>query len=350
MTPGARAERQGAWWSQGPGCDMNRRIVVLYLGLAAANLAAWTWAVVAFSDRPALLAAAAAVYALGLRHALDADHIAAIDNVTRRLVAQGGRPLGVGLYFALGHSTIVAVAAVLLATSVGALDHIGGVQSWGSPLGTIISATFLLSVAAVNARSLRPLVGALRRTQEDDGKPATDRLHHMHGGVLQRLLAPMLRLVSSSWHMFPLGFLFGIGFDTATEIAMFGVAGGAASQGASLATVLVFPALFASAMALVDTTDGVMMLKAYGWALVDPRRKLKYNLVVTALSVCVAVLVAGIQLMELARSRMLADNPIGTAIDAVADRMNLLGAAIAALFVVCWAVSRAMRPKPTRRV
>ncbi len=266
------------------------RLVVLFGLLAAANLAAWGAALIVFHDQPLLLGTALLAWSFGLRHAVDADHIAAIDNVTRKLRQDGRRPLTVGLFFALGHSTVVMLAATavamtasLLATKFEAFRSIGGL------IGTLISAFFLFAIAAVNLVTFRQTWRAWRHGGDPDVG--------FDGGLLARLCRPLFGLIRRPWHMFPLGFLFGLGFDTATEVSLLGLSATSAAGGLSLWAILVFPTLFAAGMALVDTADGVLMLGAYDWAFVKPRRKLAYNLVLTGMSVAVAVLVGGLELL-----------------------------------------------------
>ncbi|MBW7971459.1 HoxN/HupN/NixA family nickel/cobalt transporter [Bradyrhizobium sp. BR 10289] len=235
------------------------------------------------------MATALIAWVFGLRHAVDADHIAAIDNVVRKLMHAGEIPRSAGLAFALGHSTVVAIATMLLV--LGAVD-LGGdslIRSVGSLIGTSVSAIFLLVIAALNLAIFVGLWRRLRAVRKHDAHDveALDRL--LAGrGFLARLLAPLFRMVRRSWHMYPLGFLFGLGFDIATEIGLLSLSATEAARGASPSGVLVFPALFAAGMALVDTADSALMVSAYRWAFVDPLRKLWYNITITGLSVVVA--------------------------------------------------------------
>jgi high-affinity nickel-transport protein len=280
-----------------PGCNcyapfvnMRTRLIVLFGLLGAANLAAWGAALMVFRDQPLLLGTALLAWSFGLRHAVDADHIAAIDNVTRKLRQDGRRPLTVGLFFALGHSTVVMLAAGAVAATASLLStRFEAFRSIGGLVGTLVSALFLFAIAGVNLVTFRQTWRAWRHRSEAD--PAFD------GGLLARLCRPLFRLIDRPWHMFPLGFLFGLGFDTATEVSLLGLSATSAAGGMSLWAILVFPTLFAAGMALVDTADGVLMLGAYDWAFVQPRRKLAYNLVLTGGSVAVALLVGGLELL-----------------------------------------------------
>jgi high-affinity nickel-transport protein len=269
------------------------RISVLYAFLVIANLAAWGWAIIAFHGYPLLLGTALLAYTFGLRHAVDADHIAAIDNVTRKLMQQGQRPVGVGFYFSLGHSTIVVGLSVAIAfTSVSLKNHFDGLENVGGLIGTSVSAFFLLAIAAAN---LLVLVSVYRtfRVVKNGGRYVEEDLDLLLSkrGFFGRIFRRLFRLIGKSWHMYLLGFLFGLGFDTATEVGLLGISATEASKGLPLWSILVFPALFTTGMALVDSTDSILMLGAYGWAFVKPIRKLYYNMTITFVSVLIAVLV-----------------------------------------------------------
>lgn len=315
-----------------------KRLVVLYGFLIAANMAAWIWALVVFRDKPVLLGTALLAYGFGLRHAVDADHIAAIDNVTRKLVQEGKRPLTVGFFFAIGHSTVVALAS--LGVAVGATLLTGRFEAFhqvGGLISTLVSALFLFTLAAINIVILRSVWRTYRHVRAG-GSYVEEDFDLLLGsrGLLARLFRPMFKLIRKSWHMLPLGFLFGLGFDTATEVALLGISATQAAQGVSIWSILVFPALFAAGMSLVDTTDGVLMLGAYDWAFVKPIRKLFYNLVITFVSVVVAVLVGGIELLGLLGDRFGLSGGFWEAIAALNDNFNNLGFVIVALFIVAW--------------
>ena len=301
---------------------MRLRIFTLFGLLIAANLAAWGWALLAFGGQPLLLAPAALAWGLGLRHAVDADHIAAIDNVTRKLVADGRRPLTTGLFFALGHSTVVmlAVAGVIAVGSFGEL---------GSFLGTLVSGLFLLAIAVVNLVILRQTWRVFRQPRLDAEIPPADT-------ALVRFCRPLFALIRRPWHMAPLGFLFGLGFDTATEVSLLGLSASQAAQGLPLWSILVFPALFATGMALVDTADGVLMLGACGGPAVIPRRKLVYNLAITGASVLVAVGVGGLELLGLAAGHWALSGRFWDTVGALNEHANALGFAIVGLFALAW--------------
>ncbi|MGH9413879.1 MAG: HoxN/HupN/NixA family nickel/cobalt transporter [Terriglobales bacterium] len=320
---------------------MKRRIGALYASLAAGNLAAWLWAAYAFRDYPLLLGTALVAYAFGLRHAVDADHIAAIDNVTRKLMQERQQPVTAGLWFSLGHSTVVFLGAAALAGATLTLQgRMGELRVIGGVVGTSISALFLLAIAIVNLVAWRSVRRAFHRVRaggayhEDDGNLLT-----AGGGILSRLFRPMFRMIRSSRGMYPLGFLFGLGFDTATEIGLLGIAAAEAAKGLTFTAILVFPALFTAGMALIDSTDGVLMVGAYGWAFAKPVRKLFYNMTITAISAAVALAVGGIEALGLLRSDLHLGGRFGGAIAALNQHFGTLGYAIVALFALSWLIA-----------
>lgn len=313
-------------------------LFAIYGLLILANVAAWGWAVLAFRHHPLLLGAALLAYGFGLRHAVDADHIAAIDNVTRKLLQEGKRPVSVGFFFALGHSTVVALASAGVALTAMALStHFTRLAGVGAIVGTLVSAIFLFVIAAANLVILRSVWRAYRAARVT-GQYADEDFDVLlnHRGLLARIFRPLFRLIRRGWHMYPLGFLFGLGFDTATEVALLGIAATEAAKGSSLWTIMVFPALFAAGMSLVDTTDGVLMLGAYHWAFVKPIRKLYYNLVITLVSVLVAVLIGGIEALGLAGQQLSLSGRFWTGIGALNGNLNRLGFLIIGVFIAAW--------------
>ncbi|MGU7775802.1 HoxN/HupN/NixA family nickel/cobalt transporter [Burkholderia sp. MR1-5-21] len=315
-----------------------RRLLMLYAGLIAANAAVWVWALAALRDRPLLLGTAAIAYGLGLRHAVDADHIAAIDVATRKLMQHGQRPLTVGLFFSLGHSTIVVAATLGVALTAFVLrDRFDAFRDIGGTLGTAVSATFLLVLAGVNLAILRDVWRRYRRAP--DGAHAEATHTHRPAGFVTRLLRPLFRFVSKSWHMYPVGVLFGLGFDTATEIGLLAIAATQASQGLPLYAILLFPALFMAGMTLIDSTDNVLMIHAYGWAMDDPQRKLLYNASITFVSAAVALAIGGIEAASLLADKLALTGPVRDALDAAGERFGVIGYGIVALFLTCWIAS-----------
>ena len=292
-------------FSDQPG-NTRAKVIAIYAFLALFNLGAGAWAIIAFHRFPVLLGTSFLAYSFGLRHAVDADHIAAIDNVTRKLMHEGKRPVAVGLMFSLGHSTIVVIGSIAIAATALALQHrIDHVRAIGSIVGTLVSTLFLFAIAIVNLIILRAVFRTFQSVRR--GEPYIDEDFDLllgSRGFLARLFRPVFRMIRSSWHMYPLGLLFGLGFDTATEIGLLGIAAAEASTGLSLWSILVFPTLFAAGMSLIDTTDNILMLGAYGWAFVKPIRKLYYNLTITSVSVVVAFAVGGIEALGLISSQL----------------------------------------------
>ena len=321
-----------------------QKVCCVYALLLALNVSGWVWALIVFHRFPALLGTAFLAYCLGLRHAVDADHIAAIDNVTRKLMQQGKRPLGVGLMFSLGHSSVVVLGSVAIAAAALALHHKGAaVEGVGGVSGTLISSGFLLALGVANLVVLRSVYQTFVRVRRG-GAYVEEDFDLLLGsrGFLTRLFRPVFQMVRSSWHMYPLGVLFGLGFDTATEVGLLGISAGEASKGLSLWSILVFPVLFAAGMSLVDTTDNVLMLGAYGWAMINPVRKLYYNLTITAVSVLIAFCVAGVEILGLVAQRLHGRGAFWDAVGALNGNLWVLGFGVIGLFVVAWVVSIAL--------
>ena len=321
--------------------DLRLRIAAIYALLATFNVAAWIWAVVAFRHYPLLLGTALLAYSFGLRHAVDADHIAAIDNVTRKLMQDGKRAVGVGFFFSLGHSTIVVLASVAIAaTAMAFKSRLDTMQTIGGIVGTLVSAAFLLAIAAVNIVILVSVHRIFQRVKQGGGY-AEDDLNILlaNRGFLAGLFRPLFRLIRHSWQMYPIGFLFGLGFDTATEVGLLGISAAAASKGLPIWSILIFPALFTAGMSLVDTTDGVLMLGAYGWAFRRPLRKLYYNLTITFISVVVAVVIGGLETLGLIGSELALTGRFWDAVGRLNDNFGVLGFAIIGIFTASWVVS-----------
>ncbi|MDR0480053.1 MAG: HoxN/HupN/NixA family nickel/cobalt transporter [Burkholderiaceae bacterium] len=324
--------------------SQSRRIVRIYAFLLFFNAAAWLWALVAFRQHPLLLWTGLLAYTLGLRHAVDADHIAAIDNITRKLMQAGQRPMTVGLWFSLGHSSVVVLASVAIAMTATALQEpLAPLKNAGAIIGTLVSTGFLLVIAVVNLVILCAVVRKFARLRRGEPYVEQDLDKLLAGrGLLARLLRPLFRLITRSWHMYPLGFLFGLGFDTATEIGLLGIAATSATQGLPVWSMLVFPALFTAGMSLVDTTDGIFMLRAYGWAFGNPARKLYYNIVMTSVSVAVAVIVGSIEALGLFADRLHLQGRFWDAIGALGDQVGTIGYVIVMAFALCWIASAAL--------
>jgi nickel/cobalt transporter (NiCoT) family protein len=321
--------------------SLRARISAIYVGLAAANLAAWAWAFTTFHQYPVVLGTALLAYGLGLRHAIDADHIAAIDNVTRKLMQQGQRPVAVGLFFSLGHSTVVVLASVAIAaTAMAFSQQLATVRDVGGVVGTLASALFLLAIAIMNLFILVTVYRTFHRVRRG-GAYVEEDLDTLltGGGLLARVFRPLFGLIRRSWHMYPLGLLFGLGFDTATEIGLLGISAAEASKGMPMWSILVFPALFTAGMSLVDTTDSVLMLGAYGWAFVKPLRKLYYNMTITAVSVIVALLVGGIETLGLVADKLRLRGAFWDLIQSLNRNFGIIGYLIIGVFIASWIVS-----------
>ena len=318
-----------------------RKIAAIYVLLFAANAVVWTWAFIALSGHPTLLGTAMLAYVLGLRHAVDADHIAAIDNVVRKLMQEGKRPVSAGLFFSLGHSLVVAIAvAVIVGTAFALQGRPHPFKVIGSVIGTGTSAFFLLAIAAVNLIILRGVWRSFQRARRGEAVAEHELDQLLSGrGLLARIFRPLFRMVTRSWHMFALGFLFGLGFDTATEITLFTVAGSQASGGMSFGTVMIFPALFMAGMTLVDTTDSVLMVGAYGWAFLNPIRKIWYNLTITAISVVVALMIGGIEALGLIAGKLELEGAFWDVVGDLNQGLANFGYLVVGIFIASWLIS-----------
>ena len=321
--------------------DLRQRLVRVYAFLLVFNVGAWALALVASASYPLLLPTALLAYTFGLRHAVDADHIAAIDNTTRKLMQDGQRPVGVGLFFSLGHSTIVVALSVVIAISAGIVSDIPTLQQIGGLIGTAVSATFLLIIGLINLVVLIDIYRMFRKVSRGgtyDEESLEDFLNNR--GLLARFFRPALRLIKKSWHMYPLGVLFGLGFDTASEVALLGLAATSGVSHIPVVYILILPALFAAGMSLVDATDGVLMLGAYGWAYVKPIRKLYYNLNITLVSVLIAFAIGGVEVLSIVADELGLTGGIWDLVGSL--DFGLIGVVIIAIFVVSWGVSTAI--------
>lgn len=283
-------------------------------------------------------------YFLGLRHAFDADHIAAIDNTTRKLINDGQRPASVGFFFSLGHSSIVFTAVVLIALGLRTIgeqlaDDTSALRIVGGTIGSLVAGGFLLLIAALNVNVFTNIFKTFLKMRHGHHDEAALERHLNNRGFLNRLLAPLARMVDKPWKMYPLGLLFGLGFDTATSVAMLALAGSAALTGNAIWAAIALPVVFAAGMSLGDTIDGIAMNQAYGWAMARPVRKAYYNLTITAVSILAAVLIAVPILASVLVERFGAS---GLLEDIAAIDMENLGFALAGLFIALWGVSVAV--------
>jgi high-affinity nickel-transport protein len=341
--------RPRAFWSS---LDRRQRRAILMMGLVVGGLHAlgfFTLLALLVPKHYRLGTAGAltigvgvTAYTLGLRHAFDADHIAAIDNTTRKLMAEGKRPLSVGFWFSLGHSTIVFALALLISLGVRSLNgpvrhgssNLHQVAGW---IGTLVSGSFLYVIAALNVVILVGIFKVFREMKSGRYDEATLERQLASRGLMNRLLGRLTRAVARPAHMYPVGVLFGLGFDTATEVALLVLAGGAAGAGLPWYAILCLPVLFAAGMSLMDSIEGSFMNFAYGWAFSKPVRKVFYNLTITGLSVAVALLIGTIELGGLIAGKLGLSGSFWSWFENI--DLNLLGFVIVGMFLGTWAVA-----------
>ena len=291
---------------------------------------------------PALVGLGLAAYLLGLRHGFDADHISAVDDTTRYLLQQGKRPLGLGFFFSLGHSTVVFVlSACLIASATAVRHHLPWLRSFGAIIGAGVSAIFLILIGVLNLLVVLDLLKAWGRARVTAHEHAHLEELLARRGLINRLFGARLRrLVAHSWQMYPLGLLFGLGFDTASEVAVLAMTAGAAAGSLPGAAALSLPILFTAGMCAVDTTDGVLMSRAYDWAFFNPLRKMLYNVAVTGLSAAVALVIGGVEVLQILAAAL---HPRAALFGRV-QRLDfsVLGYGIVGLFALAWGVSLAI--------
>ena len=284
-------------------------------------------------------------YVLGMRHAFDADHIAAIDNTTRKLIEDGQRPVSVGFWFSLGHSSVVFGMCIALALGIKSLvgqvaDNSSTLHTVTSVIGPSVSGVFLLILGILNLVALRGILRIFRRMRAGTFDEAELERQLANRGGLNRILGGLTKTVRKPWHIYPVGLLFGLGFDTATEISLLVLAGGAAAVALPWYAILTLPVLFAAGMSLLDTIDGAFMNAAYHWAFARPVRKVYYNLTVTSLSVFVALVIGGIELTSVLAERFDITTGVVGAIASIS--LDNVGYAIVVVFVLTWLVSLAV--------
>ena len=316
------------------------RLTGLIGGVALLHLAGWGIMLLLVAPHyPVMLGLGGLAYAFGLRHAFDADHIAAIDNTTRKLLQEGQKPLGVGFFFSLGHSTVVFLIALALGIATqfvvrNVVNANGQLKNLGGLLGTGVSGVFLMLIGILNLIILLDIIRLFRRMRA--GEYDRHSLEHelVAGGLLTRLFGRLFKMITHSWQMYLVGFLFGLGFDTASEISFLAISAGAAAQHIPLYALISLPLIFAAGMSLMDTADGAFMSQAYAWAFSNPVRKVFYNLTVTALSVFVALFVG---LFELSQVLVQQLNLRGGAWDAIRGMdLGVMGFVIVGAFIVTW--------------
>jgi nickel/cobalt transporter (NiCoT) family protein len=318
------------------------RLAGLYAFIAFLHIVGWGLFVYYSSRYPAMLGLGFAAYMFGLRHAFDADHIAAVDDTVRYMLQKGQQPLGVGFFFSLGHSTIVlalAVAVMLAATLI--KQELPGLQSLGSVIGASVSGIFLWVIGILNLLVLLDILKVWQKART--GTHSHTHLEEllMQRGLINRLLPGRLRkVIERSWQMYPLGLLFGLGFDTASEVGLLAMTAGAAAGNLPAAAVLSLPVLFAAGMSVMDTTDGVLMAKAYDWAFLNPLRKIFYNITTTGLSIAVALVIGTIELLQVFRTVLGLKGPFFDFIGAL--DFGALGYLIVGFFLMAWGTSVAL--------
>src|SRR6266513_2292845 len=320
-----------------------RRLAGFFGSVGVLHIAGWGLLLVYAASHPAFLALGGLAYTFGLRHAFDADHISAIDNTTRKLLQSGKKPVGVGFFFSLGHSTVVLLIALALGLAVkslvqGVVGDNGELRDIGGAVGTLVSGGFLVVIGIVNLVILTDIVRVYRRMRR--GEYDRDSLNEelKSGGVMTRIFGRLFRVIEHSWQMYPIGFLFGLGFDTASEVALLAISAGAAAQGLPFAAVISLPLIFASGMSLMDTMDGAFMSKAYSWAFASPVRKVFYNQTITSLSVFVALFVGLTVLAKILIHMLDLQGPVFVA-SAGFDVIGKAGFVIVGVFVGTWAAA-----------
>ncbi|KAK3369347.1 high-affinity nickel-transport protein-domain-containing protein [Lasiosphaeria ovina] len=354
--------RSGRLW--GPLGAVPAPALRLIGALVAVNVVVWAAAGVVLRYFPKMITPAVLAYTLGLRHALDADHISAIDLMTRRLIASGQRPVAVGTWFSLGHSTVVVVTCIVVAATAGALrDRFDSFQRVGAIVGTSVSAAFLLILCAGNAWVMWQLVKRLRevllaeqqkaRRQQQaeaggggggeggaqdaaDDNDAADQLQLDGPGFLANVFRGVFRIVDRPWKMFPLGILFGLGFDTSSEIAILGIASIQAAQGTSLWLILLFPVLFTAGMCLLDTTDGALMMALYTSKAFARDRVaiLYYSIVLTGITILVSAFIGIVQVLSLVENVAEPQGSFWDGVAAIGDHYDIIGGCICGVFVL----------------
>ncbi|MDR0358715.1 MAG: HoxN/HupN/NixA family nickel/cobalt transporter [bacterium] len=336
------------WWRRAAGAfdpQERRRLAGFYSAVLLLHLGGWGLLLAYGVGRPAFVGLGFLAYSFGLRHAFDADHISAIDNTTRKLLQQGQKPVGVGFFFSVGHAGVVVAIAVGLAVAVrtvvqSVVNGSGELHDVGGLVGTTVSGAFLLAIGAVNLLVLLDITRVYRRMRRgyyDHASLASLQQELVAGGPFSRLFGRLFALIGASWQLVPVGFLFGLGFDTVTEVTLLGVSAGAAARGLPFTAVLALPIVFGAGMSLMDTTDGAFMSKAYAWAFSHPIRKVFYNLTMTSLSVFVALFVGLLQIVATLTQIANLDGGLWETLGSL--DFETLGFVIAGAFVVTWAAA-----------
>lgn len=321
---------------------LRKRLFIIIGSLFLLNIVVWSLALIYTKSYPFLLGLTSLAYGLGLRHAVDADHIAAIDNTTRKLIQDGKKPVAVGLFFSLGHSTIVIVLSLLVAFSSSfIINNLPTLRQTGSIIGASISSIFLLIIGVINLLIFLDLYKIWRHVIKGGHFHESHIDDHLHNrGVIAKSLRPLLKSVSHSWKMYPLGLLFGLGFDTASEVALLSLSAVSGANNLPAICIILLPLAFTAGMSLIDTLDGILMLGAYGWAFIKPVRKLYYNLNITFISVIIALFIGSIEGLQVIGKQIGDKTRIFWLVNQI--EFNYLGYFIIGAFIISWLFSAAI--------
>ena len=323
------------------GLNLRSRIILLFSFLVLLNIGVWLLAFYFFCDFPKLLALCLLAYGFGLRHAVDADHIAAIDNVTRKFMQEKKSPVSVGFFFSLGHSSVVVIMSFFVALgTIYMSEHLSEYQRIGGLIGASVSSIFLLLIAFINFIVFLDIYKVFRGYKMNKGYN-DEQLEDLFNkkGLFARIFRPIFKLVSKGWHMYIVGFLFGLGFDTASEIALLGISSTQAAAGLSIWVIMIYPLIFMAGMCLIDTLDGVLMLGVYGWAFLTPMRKLFYNMTITLVSFLIAFLIGGLEALCIISNKLELSGGFWSFVNKINDNFGNLGFAIIGIFILSWLIS-----------
>lgn len=319
--------------------NLRKRLFIIISFIFLLNIIVWSLTIINIKDYPFLLGLISLAFGLGLRHGVDADHIAAIDNTTRKLIQDGKKPVAVGLFFSLGHSTIVIILSLLIAFSSSLIiNNLPSLKQAGSIIGASISSIFLLIIGVINLFIFIDLYKIWRHVIKGGYFHESHIDDHLHNrGLLAKFLKPLLKSVSHSWKMYPVGLLFGLGFDTASEVALLSLSAVSSANNLPLAYIILIPLAFTAGMTLIDTFDGILMFGAYGWAFIRPVRKLYYNLNITFVSVIVALFIGSIEGLQVIGRQI--GNKTGIFWLANQIEFNYIGFMIIGAFAISWLFS-----------
>lgn len=325
-------------WSSAS-APVRKRIVQIVGVLVLFNVLVWAVSLGFAFEHPFFLGLITLAYGLGLRHAVDADHIAAIDNTTRKLMLDGKKPVAVGLFFSLGHSTIVIVLSILVAVFTSFVrTNLPSFQEIGTIIGTSVSSFFLLMIGIINLIAFIQILRVFRRVSR--GKSDGQELGHDHmhlPGFLTKIFKPVFKSIHSSYQMYFVGLLFGLGFDTASEVGLLSISAASGASGIPLWGIVLLPLAFTAGMALIDTIDGILMLGAYGWATIHPIRKLYYNLNITFISVLIALFIGGVEGIQLLSEHLNLHGMFFSLVNSIS--LDNIGYIIILAFLLSWVVS-----------